>query len=150
MIQKEQRLAQKARVFLSYSSEDGWYARTLLERLARHPDVDVVFATQTLSAAGDWRRRLKEELEGCTVFLVVLSMRSLRSPYVLHELGAAWALGKPIVAVVTDPEARAGIPLGAGQARLVEVAALEEPEALSSLFFDHGDEEETDANGGAG
>lgn len=140
MTQKQGLARATRRVFVSYSSEDGWCAHLLLDRLAKHPGVSV-FATQSLSAAGDWQRRLKEELKGCNVFLVVLSRRSVESPYVLQELGAAWALGKPIVAVIVDPEAHSKIPLEAGQARVVEVADLEEPDALDRLLSDLGNEE---------
>lgn len=112
----------------------------MLDRLAKHPGVNV-FATQSLSAAGNWQQRLKEELSRCTVFLVVLSRRSVESPYVLKELGAAWALGKRIVAVIADPEALSKIPLEADQARVVEAADLEEPDALDQLLSDLGNEE---------
>ncbi len=130
---QQQQLKKTLRVFLSYSSDDRWFARSLLDRLVKHPRVSV-FATQSLSAGEDWQRRLKEELVRSNLFLVVLSTRSVRSRWVLYELGAAWALGKQILAVLTEPEVRSSIPIEARHMRLVEARELEGPDALSRLL----------------
>jgi DNA-binding transcriptional LysR family regulator len=121
------------RIFVSYSSEDRWFATLLLDRLANHPDVSV-FATQNLSAAGDYRLRLKEELRAAGAFLVLLSPRSVKSNWVLYELGAAWALGKPLVAVLTDPTVRPKIPVEARQLSVVYVEDPKEPAAVERIL----------------
>lgn len=127
------------RVFLSYSSEDAWYARTLLNRLAKHPNVSV-FETQSLSAGENWQHKLRQELVRCSIFLVVLSTRSVKSPWVLYELGAAWALGKRIIGVITHPEVRSQIPVEVRQIHLVEAEDLEDPEAVSRILENYGGE----------
>ena len=132
MTQQQER-AGTLRIFASYSSEDRWFATLLLNRLANHPDVSV-FATQNLSAASDYRRRLKEELKTAGAFLVLLSPHSVRSNWVLYELGAAWALGTPIVAVLTDPAVRSKIPVEAHQLSIVHVADPKEPEVIDRIL----------------
>jgi len=130
---QQQERAGTLRIFVSYSSDDRWFATLLLDRLANHSGVSV-FATQNLSAAGDYRRRLKEELRAAGAFLVLLSPRSVRSNWVLYELGAAWALGKPIVAVLTDPAVRSKIPIEAHQLSIVHVGDPKEPGAVDRIL----------------
>lgn len=132
MTQQQER-AGTLRIFASYSSEDRWFATLLLDRLANHPHVSV-FATQNLSAAGDYRRRLKEELRAAGAFVVLLSPRSVRSNWVLYELGAAWALGTPIVAVLTDPAVRSKIPVEAHQLSVVHIADPKEPGVVDRIL----------------
>lgn len=130
---QQQEKAGTLRIFVSYSSDDRWFATLLLDRLANRPDVSV-FATQNLSAAGDYRLRIKEELQAASAFLVLLSPRSVESNWVLYELGAAWALGKPIVAVLTDPAVRPKIPVEARQLSVVYVRDPKEPGAVERIL----------------
>lgn len=135
------------RVFVSYASDDRWFATPLLDRLAKHPGVSV-FATQNLSAAEDWRKRLKQELVAASAFLVLLSPRSVESNWVLSELGAAWALGKPIVAVLTDPAVRSKIPVEARQLSFLHIPDPTEPDIVDRIIERLG--ENYDAHPGAG
>ncbi len=132
MTQQKDRVATQ-RVFVSYASEDRWFATLLLDRLAKHQGVSV-FATQNLSAAGDWRTRLKQELVEASAFVVLLSPRSVESSWVLSELGAAWALGTPIVAVLTDHTVRSKIPVEARQLRLVYIPDPAEPNVVDRIL----------------
>lgn len=132
MTQQQER-TDTLRIFVSYSSDDRWFATLLLDRLANRPNVSV-FATQNLSAAGDYRLTLKEELRAAGAFLVLLSPRSVESNWVLYELGAAWALGKPIVAVLTDPAVRPKIPVEAHQLSVVHVEDPKEPGVVDRIL----------------
>lgn len=132
MTQQQERTG-TLRIFVSYSSDDRWFATLLLDRLANRPNVSV-FATQNLSAAGDYRLTLKEELRAAGAFLVLLSPRSVESNWVLYELGAAWALGKPIVAVLTDPAVRPKIPVEAHQLSVVHVEDPKEPGVVDRIL----------------
>lgn len=132
MTQQQER-ARTLRIFVSYSSNDRWFATLLLSRLANHPDVSVS-STQNLSAAEDFRHRIKEELKAASAVLVLLSQRSVESNWVLYELGAAWALEKPIVAVLIDPEVRDKIPVDAQQLKVVELEDPNEPDAADRIL----------------
>src|SRR5437660_2798829 len=91
------------RVFLSYAAADRTYARHLQEILSPFANFRV-FTTDALSAGEDWTPKLREEIARSDVFVVLLSPASVRSDWVLQELGAAWGLNKPIVPVLTQPE----------------------------------------------
>ena len=43
---------------------------------------------------------IREGIRGCDEFLVLMSRYSKDRPWVLVEIGAAWGLGKPIVAII--------------------------------------------------
>lgn len=132
MTQQQER-ARTLRIFVSYSSNDRWFASLLLSRLTNHRDVSI-FSTQDLSAAEDFRHRIKEELKAASAVLVLLSQRSVESNWVLYELGAAWALEKPIVAVLMDPEVRDKIPVDAHQLAVVELSDPNEPDATERIL----------------
>ena len=58
----------------------------------------------------------------------------MRSNWVLYELGAAWALGTPIVAVLTDPAVRSKIPVEAHQLSVVHIADPKEPGVVDRIL----------------
>lgn len=130
MTQKGKR-KQTFHVFLSYAAADSPYARKLENLLSRRPDV-TVFTTETLSAGEDWESRLREELSKCDVFLVLLSPNSVDSKWVLHELGAAWAIGKRIISIATDPRISSKIPLSLPE--VIETEDLGKPEIINQIL----------------
>ena len=129
-------MAQKAqvRIFLSYATADKEYAHRLRSLLSKRPNLRV-FTTETLSAGEDWESKLKDELSQSDVFIVVLSSNSVDSKWVLLELGAAWALDKPIISVVTHPEVFSKIPVDLREVQSVEVEYLEShPEVIKQIL----------------
>src|SRR6476660_1647133 len=101
MVGSEAKL-RSVRVFLSHSIEDRPYALHLQKLISPFANFRV-FTTDALSAGEDWTPKLREEIARSDVFMVVLSPASVGSAWVLQELGAAWALNKPIIPVVTQP-----------------------------------------------
>jgi hypothetical protein len=125
---------QDLRIFLSYATADKEYAHRLRGLLSKRPNLRV-FTTETLSAGEDWESKLKDELSQSDVFVVLLSLNSVDSKWVLHELGAAWALDKPIISVVTHPEVFFRIPMDLREAQSVEAEYLEShPEVIKQIF----------------
>jgi len=131
--------AQKARnrdalrVFLSYAAADKPYADKVRSVFSRRASLRI-FTTESLSAGEDWASRLKDELSQCQLFVVVLSPSSVDSNWILHELGAAWGLNKPIIPVVTDPEVISKIPLALRGIKFVQIKELEKPEVITQLL----------------
>ena len=95
------------RVFLSHAASDRGAARKLQMEMARSGAR--VFTADVLSAGEAWQDRLREELAESDVFVVLLTPEALNSAFVLQEIGAAWALGKRVVVLSTDP--RVPLPL---------------------------------------
>ena len=123
------------RVFLSYAAADRTQAQKLQRLLAQRPNVRI-FTMEALSAGEDWESRLKEELSQCQVFILILSPNSVDSGWVLSELGAAWALDKPILPVITDPEVSSKLPLKVELrgVKPVELKDLEKPEVVNEIL----------------
>ena len=131
---KREKVKQDLRIFLSYATADREYARRLRSLLSRRPNLRI-FTTETLSAGEDWESRLKDELSQSDIFVVLLSLNSVDSKWVLHELGAAWALDKPIISVVTHPGVVSKIPMDLREVQSVEVEYLEShPEIMRQIF----------------
>ena len=124
---------QTLRVFLSYASADREYAHHVRSLLAQRPDVHV-FTTEMLSAGEDWQSKLKDELSKCDIFLVLLSPNAVESKWVLHELGAAWAMDKPIIPIVTHPKVFARVPVALSQEQFVEIKDLEKPGTINRIL----------------
>ena len=91
------------RVFISFAVSDRKNA-ALIRELLTYRFGARVFSLDDLSAGGDWMAQLKDEITQCDVFLVLWSWSppTVASNLTLHSVGAAWALGKPIVVLVTQ------------------------------------------------
>jgi hypothetical protein len=146
MTQKEKG-KQALRIFLSYATADREYARRLRSLLSKWPNLRV-FTTETLSAGEDWESKLRDELSQSDIFVVLLSLNSVDSKWVLHELGAAWALDKPIISVVTHPEVLSRIPMDLREIQSVAVEYLESHPEVIKQIFERYEEVATSNNGG--
>lgn len=143
MTQEEKR-KQVLRIFLSYAVTDSVYAHKLRVLLSQRPNLHI-FTTEMLSAGEDWESKLKDEISQCDIFVVVLSPNSVNSKWVLHELGAAWAINKLIIPVVTHPEVFSKIPVTLSKVKLVETSELEKPEVINQIL-EHYEEVATSHN----
>jgi hypothetical protein len=87
-----------------------------------------------LNVAQPWQERLLDELRQADVFIVIGSPRSSGSASVLQELGAAWAMNKPIVIVTAERGANWRPPVESRMIEQVSLPDLEEPGAVERLF----------------
>ena len=132
-IQKEKG-KQALRIFLSYAAADREYARKLRSLLSQRSNL-YVFTLEGLSAGEAWESKLKDELSQCDIFIVLLSSNSVNSKWVLSELGAAWALNKLIIPVVTHAEVLSKIPMDLRKIYSVEIKYLEDhPEVIDQIL----------------
>ena len=60
-----------------------------------------VFLDEDLSAGENWQSKLRKELENADVFVALLTPLSVADSWLLQETGAAWALEKPIIPLVS-------------------------------------------------
>lgn len=84
------------RVFISHAASDREAARRLARTLTQQHGARV-FAVDMLSAGGDWQTALRNEIADSDMFIALMSPEALSSAFVLQEIGAAWALEKPVV-----------------------------------------------------
>jgi nucleoside 2-deoxyribosyltransferase len=121
----------KANVFLSYARED----RALAEKIAHAFGQSArLFSDDLLSPGGKWQTQLRRELERSDLFVISLTPRTLTSTFALQELGAAWALSKPILAVVADEQSDVQAPVDAARLERVSLADLERPGAVDEIL----------------
>lgn len=83
-------------VFLSYSAQDSEVAAQLREALAQQ-GVRCFMAERSLQPGEKWENRLRTELRNAREVLILFTRHSIASEWVLTELGAAWALDKPVI-----------------------------------------------------
>jgi len=115
------------KVFLSHSNEDLGFAREVRNWLSRSANVRV-FTTEELSAGEKWQTKLRNELSAADVVVALLTPASVDSSWVLHEIGAAWGLKKPIISVVTRRDVLNRMPVRLERANVIELADLDSPE----------------------
>ena len=118
---------QLLRVFISHSSVDQVFARKMRNLLFHRANAQV-FTADDLSAGEKWETKLRNELSSADVVVALLSPNSVESSWVLHEIGAAWALQKPIIPVVTRRDVLNKIPVSLEGAKVIELADVESPE----------------------
>jgi len=86
-------------VFISYSVKDQSSAESL--RCAfRSKDVKCFSTPVNINPGARWPDALRKELESCLEVYVLVSQDALESAWVRMEMGAAWALNKPITPVL--------------------------------------------------
>ena len=123
----------KKRIFLSHAMADRETARRVQNAFSRHAGVRV-FASGMLSSSSNWRAKLKAELINSSVFIVLLSPKTLESDWVKWEIGAAWVLEKPFVIVRTHPEMEVNLLVEVTPEYLVNLEDLDEPGIVRQIL----------------
>jgi hypothetical protein len=87
------------KIFISHSSKDKWAARRISEDLIKKGlstflDEKDIKTGQTISLS------INEHLKDCDDFLIIISPASIKSEWVLIELGGAIALNKNIIPIL--------------------------------------------------
>jgi nucleoside 2-deoxyribosyltransferase len=118
---------QPLRVFISHSSVDQDFAGKMRKLLFHRANAQV-FTADDLSAGERWETKLRNELSSADVVVALLSPNSVESSWVLQEIGAAWALKKPIIPVVTTRDVLNKMPLPFEPAKVIELTDVETPE----------------------
>ncbi|WP_020587546.1 toll/interleukin-1 receptor domain-containing protein [Desulfobacter curvatus] len=93
-------------VFVSHHTEDFEAAERITNEQLSHLSNRCRFfmAEHHLKPGAKWVRDIKENLRRADAFVVLCSKKSLARDWVRYEIGAAWALGKPIYPVRLEEE----------------------------------------------
>ncbi len=86
-------------IFISHSSKDKWAARRISEDLQQHGH-EVFVDEKDIKTGESIDHAIKQHLGESEHFLILLSPASLKSEWVLMELGGAMALGKTIIPIL--------------------------------------------------
>lgn len=98
-LREAEKVIQKRRLFISYGSGDLELAEEF-SRLCERAGIETFVANIDISPGTDWYSRIGEEIRQSDEVLLIISPQSIRSPWVMIEVGAAWGLGKPIIPAV--------------------------------------------------
>ncbi|MDP2308407.1 MAG: toll/interleukin-1 receptor domain-containing protein [Pseudomonadota bacterium] len=83
-------------VFLSHATADAALAREISETLTGH-GLKVFLAEMTIRPGASWSEEIRVALAEARAALVLLTPNSVKSQWVMAELGALWALRVPFV-----------------------------------------------------
>lgn len=114
-------------VFISHSIVDREFARKVRNLLFFRANAQA-FLTEDRSAFEKWESKLRSELSAADVVVAFLSPNSVEFSRVLYEIGAAWALRKPIILVVTRRDVSNKIPVSLEGTKVIELTDVESPE----------------------
>lgn len=128
-----EQLDRSSKVFLSYARGDRVYAEQLRRILAQSTRARV-FTDDMIRAGEGWNERLLDELRQADVFVMIGTPRASGSQAVLSELGAAWAMQKPIVIVTAEPGTTWRPPVESRSIEQVSLPELEQPGVLEHLM----------------
>ena len=87
------------KVFISHSSKDKWAARRISQDIEAI-GVQTFLDEKDIKTGESLDQSIKKQLNDCDDFLILLSPASIKSEWVLIELGGAMALGKHIVPIL--------------------------------------------------
>jgi hypothetical protein len=123
----------RIKIFLSHASVDMVLGRKVRNLISQNFNAQV-FATEDLSAGEKWETKLRNELSAADVVVALLTPGSVGSSWVLQEIGAAWALRKPIVPLVTRREVLNSMPISLEPYQAIELAGVDKPEDVERFL----------------
>ena len=77
------------KIFLSYSRNDADFTQRLNDAFMDDPSYDIFTDTRSLRLGDRWRDELEGNISACDVFVVIITLNSLRSPEVDKEVNQA-------------------------------------------------------------
>ncbi len=119
------RTVEPVRVFVSNTPSDPLIARKLRDLLRRAGAR--IFTSEDLNAGAKWQAQLRKEMVAADVVVAVLSGSALESDWVMQEMGAAWALEKPILPVVHERQDLRSFPIDLRAVPAFRLRDLEKP-----------------------
>lgn len=86
--------------FISYAVDDAELAEEF-HRALEDRGVNCFMAEKDIKVSEEWQSSIRKALIGSKWLMVLLTPRSHNRPWVLMEVGAAWALGKPLISATS-------------------------------------------------
>ena len=87
------------KVFVSYASQDADTARLLCDVFQQHK-VETFVAPFVIPAGERWSDMIHRQLKDADVVVALLSKDAMTNAGVQFELGAAWGMGKKVIALL--------------------------------------------------
>jgi hypothetical protein len=108
--------------FVSYSTDDQALTSQIVADIEAR-GMRTFMASRDLAAGNVWAEEIRQALLASGALLIVLTPNSWSRPWVMCEVGASWALGKPLLPALAyvDPKTLPEV-ITAYQARRIETA----------------------------
>lgn len=90
-------------IFISHSTKDSWVAKqmaSLLENRGAKSGLKTFLDAKDIEGGDPIPDTIRKNISDCSEFVVLLTADSISRPWVLIEIGAAWARKKRIVAII--------------------------------------------------
>jgi len=87
-----------------------------------------------LSAGENWPEKLRAEIRSADLIVALVTPHTLSSSWMNQELGAAWVLKKPILAIESRKDLIRRLPLKFSGSVLVKLNDLHNTEAVARLL----------------
>ncbi len=118
-------------VFISHTEEDQRYAEEL--SLALHDmGIDATLPA-SFQAGGSIDEQLQKALGSATLYVALVSERTLMSPWVLFELGAALGRHTPLLLVYLSDEAARSAPAALRRSIAIQAKSLRPAEVANEV-----------------
>lgn len=128
--QATQQIAPK--IYISHSVSENVLAQKIRHLLKSSFNANV-FMNEDLSGGEEWEPQLRRALSDSDYVVVLLTPQSIRSTFVLMDLGAAWGLGKPIICIVTQPNLWRTVTVPLNESQIIEVTDIDDPASSKQL-----------------
>jgi predicted nucleotide-binding protein len=102
-------MAEKIRLFISYSRRDAMAAERLTRALIEQ-GADVFLDIASIEAGENWQKRIQSEIERADALVFLLSRASAESSVAYHELSAAVGAGILVIPIALEELDRASTP----------------------------------------
>lgn len=112
-------------VFVSYAPSDREIAKAIVKALS-DAGLAVYTGQEMLRAGQDWGKSLRDALMSSREVCLIVSPQALASAWIMAELGAAWALGKPVVPVLVSPVRHEDMPPPLAVFQAIDLGQTEE------------------------
>jgi hypothetical protein len=90
-------------VFISHSSDDRWIAKQMancIERKGKRYGVRTFLDVKDIESGDRFPEEIRENIELCSEFIVLISSSSIDRDWVIGEIGSAWVLKKRIIPII--------------------------------------------------
>lgn len=87
--------------FISYSEKDSWIAKQIANLIEEKKyGIKAFLYEKDIEGGESISELIRKNIQECRKFVVLLSRYFIDRPWILIEIGAAWVLGKCIIAII--------------------------------------------------
>lgn len=112
------------KIFISYSNEDSNFAKRLAEAL-NDTEVASQLHTNNVTTGERWPDLIRDSIRSASAMVVLLSTNTKTNSWIMFEIGAALALGIPVIPVLfSDTSRDQAIPEVLREIKVLDVSEL--------------------------